>query len=356
MHWSISPPDATRRPAIEARIRGKLKPPGALGQLEALATQLALALEQDDRIVLDPVQLLLFAADHGVAAEGVSVAPAAVTRVMTTQFLAGRAAVNCFARSVGVPMEVIDAGLLEPLSIDSTASEASAPRYVEQPSGRGTANLALEPAMSSAQAAHCLDRGAALVRRHVARGIRVFLLGEMGIGNTTAAAALMAALTGLEVPECVGRGTGIDDQQFARKQALVAQALRRLSPAMRQDPMRLLAELGGFEIGQMAGAILAAAEARRLVIIDGFIASAAALLALRMAPPCRDWLVFAHQSGEQGHARLLAACQARPLLQLDLRLGEGTGAVLALPLLRAAAAFYNEMASFDDLGLSLPGL
>ncbi|GAA4493100.1 nicotinate-nucleotide--dimethylbenzimidazole phosphoribosyltransferase [Pseudaeromonas paramecii] len=339
--YSISALDRTAQAQIQARIDNKTKPLGALGQLEPLALQLAL-IQQTPTLRLSNPTLLVFAGDHGVAAEGVSIAPAAVTRQMVLNFLAGGAAINCFCRTLGWQLKVVDAGILEP--IDD-------PRLITQRLGAGTANLALESAMSQTQCQQGLQLGAALARREIASGADLLAFGEMGIANTTSATALLAALTGAPVAACIGRGTGINDTQLAHKQALIEQAVARV--AGQTDPQVLLAELGGFELVQICGAILAAAEARVPMLIDGFIVSAAALVACRIALACRDYMLFSHGSAEPGHARLLAAMQAEPLLDLGLRLGEGTGAALALPLLQAAVSFYNDMASFESAGVTV---
>ncbi|WP_409422979.1 nicotinate-nucleotide--dimethylbenzimidazole phosphoribosyltransferase [Pseudaeromonas sp. ZJS20] len=338
---AISALDRTAQAQIQARIDNKTKPQGALGQLERVALQLAL-IQQSERLSLPSPTLLVFAGDHGVAAEGVSIAPAAVTRQMVLNFLAGGAAINCFCRTLGWQLKVVDAGILEPIED---------PRLILRRLGAGTANLAQTAAMSPAQCQQGLQWGGEVARREIAAGAGLLAFGEMGIANTTAATALLAALTDLPVGDCIGRGTGISDAQLAHKQALIEQAVARV--AGQTDPQALLAELGGFELVQICGAILAAAEARVPMLIDGFIVSAAALVACRMAPACRDYMLFSHGSAEPGHARLLAAMEAEPLLDLGLRLGEGTGAALALPLLQAAVSFYNDMASFESAGVTV---
>lgn len=338
---SISSLDRTAQAKIQARIDNKTKPQGSLGQLERVALQLAL-IQQTDTLSLPKPTMLVFAGDHGIAAEGVSIAPAAVTRQMVLNFLAGGAAINCFCQTLGWQLKVVDAGILEPIED---------PRLILRRLGAGTANLARTAAMTPAQCQEGLQLGAEVARSEIAAGAGLLAFGEMGIANTTAATALLAALTDTPVADCIGRGTGISDHQLAHKQALIEQALARV--AGQTDPQGLLAELGGFELVQICGAILAAAEARVPMLIDGFIVSAAALVACRIAPACRDYMLFSHGSAEPGHARLLAAMQAEPLLDLGLRLGEGTGAALALPLLQAAVSFYNDMASFESAGVTV---
>lgn len=340
-NWNIKSLDRSNENTIQQRIDQKTKPLGALGRLESLALQLAL-IQRQPRLAITSPTVLVFAGDHGVAARGVSIAPSAVTRQMVLNFLNGGAAINCFSRASGMTMRVVDAGILEPVDH---------PEVIQQRLGTITGDISVEPAMSRDVAEQGLELGAALVHKLAQDGCNLLACGEMGIGNTTPAAAILSALTGLPVAACVGRGTGIDDVQFARKQAVVAAAVARVR--QQKDPVALLAELGGFEIAQITGALLAGAEAGMTLLVDGFIVTAAALLATRIAPACRDYMVFAHGSAESGHGMMLEALRARPLLDLDLRLGEGTGAALALPLLQAACIFYNDMASFAEAGVTV---
>jgi len=340
-HWSIPPLSREREPAIRHHIDQKTKPLGALGQLESLALQLAL-IQGGEQLQITQPTMLVFAADHGIAEAGISIAPSAVTRQMVLNFLAGGAAINCFCQANDMRLKVVDAGILEP--IDD-------PRLIQQRLGAGTRNLALEPAMSHEQVEQGLALGAALARAQVEEGCNLLAFGEMGIGNTTPAACILAALSKQPVEVCVGRGTGINEEQYRRKLALVRQALTRVGD--NRDPLQLLREVGGFEIAQITGAILGAAQAGIPVLLDGFIVTSAAMLAVSLAPACRDYLIFSHVSDESGHRLMLTCLEAEPLLQLGLRLGEGSGAALALPLLRAAVAFYNDMASFDSAGVTV---
>ena len=340
--WTILPLDRSPEPVIQQHIDQKTKPLGALGRLEELACQLAL-IQRQERITIEQPTMLVFAADHGIARHGISIAPSDVTRQMVLNFLGGGAAINCFCREHQIELKVVDAGILTP--IDD-------PRLIHQRLGAGTADLSVEPAMSQEQAHLGLQLGSELAKAQIAAGCNLLAFGEMGIGNTTPASALLAALTGIPVAACVGRGTGIDDAQLSRKISLVSQALARVGDG--SDPVRLLAELGGFEIAQITGAMLAAAEQQITMLIDGFIVTSAALLAVKIAPAARDYMIFSHGSSEgSGHGIMLETLKARPLLDLGLRLGEGTGAALALPLLRSACAFYNEMASFASAGVSV---
>ncbi|MCB2382656.1 nicotinate-nucleotide--dimethylbenzimidazole phosphoribosyltransferase [Shewanella sp. SR1] len=349
--FQISPVSKTQDPLIQQKIDLKTKPPGALGQLESLALQIARVqatdLQQTDQpqnTVLKIVHptMLVFAGDHGIAAEGVSIAPSEVTRQMVQNFAHGGAAINVFCRQVGFTLEVIDCGILTPVE--------GVEGIIDQRLGAGTGAIHLEPAM----ALETVDKGFAMARdlieRHHQAGCNLVAFGEMGIGNTSAAAAIMAAIMQLDVIDCVGRGTGINSETLERKLMLIELALLLHQSAL-TGPKSVLACLGGFEIVQMTGAILAAAERKMLVVVDGFIATAAALVAVQIAPNVRDYLIFAHQSDEQGHQRMLEFLQAKPLLSLGLRLGEGTGAALALPLIQASVNFYNQMASFSDAGI-----
>ncbi|MCL1088368.1 nicotinate-nucleotide--dimethylbenzimidazole phosphoribosyltransferase [Shewanella profunda] len=339
--FQISPVSKTQDQLIQQKINLKTKPPGALGQLESLALQIARVQGVDEPKIVYPT-MLVFAGDHGIAAEGISIAPSEVTRQMVLNFAHGGAAINVFCRQVGFTLEVIDCGILEPVR----GVEA----IIDQRLGAGTRAIHLAPAMTL----ETVDKGFAMARdlieRHHQAGCNLVAFGEMGIGNTSAASAIMAAIMQLDVGDCVGRGTGINSETLERKLMLIELALLQHQSAL-TGPKEVLACLGGFEIVQMTGAMLAAAERKMLVVVDGFIATAAALVAVKMAPNVRDYLLFAHQSDEQGHLKMLEYLQAKPLLSLGLRLGEGTGAALALPLIQAAVNFYNQMASFSDAGI-----
>ena len=334
--------EPTANPALEARLRHKIdhktKPLGALGRLEDLALQLGL-IQQQETVALHAPQMVVFAADHGIAAEGVSAYPQAVTVQMVGNMLAGGAAINVFARQHGFALQVVDAGV--------AADLAAHPQLLPRKMAHGTQNICNEPAMSPGQAQAALKAGMALLQ---ALPGNVVAFGEMGIANTSAAALLLARLTGASIEDATGRGTGLNDTQLLHKQHTLQRALQRHPHAV--EPLDALAALGGFEIAMMTGAMLQAASERRVVLVDGFIAGVAALVAQALVPAVQDYLVFCHRSAEQGHRLLLAHLQARPLLELDLRLGEGTGALLAWPLVQSAANFLNEMASFDSAGVS----
>lgn len=339
--FEITPLAKANRAGIQKKIDQKTKPPGSLGVLENLAMQLAL-ISGPDEIELSNPHMLVFAGDHGVAKENVSVATSEVTQQMVMNFLEGGAAINCFCKSNDMALEIIDAGILLPVNDK---------RLTMQSLGRGTANFVTLPAMNLDSVNKGINLGAKVVYRRTSEGCNVFGFGEMGIGNTTAAAALMSALTGIAAEECIGHGTGINEQQLEKKRLLVKKALQKHHGEF--DKVKTtLAALGGFEIVQMVGAMLAAAECNCILLVDGFISTVAALAAIKLDPTIKDYMVFSHLSGEQGHRRLLEFLQVEPLLKLELRLGEGTGAALALPVLRAAQAFYNEMSSFEDAGVN----
>ncbi|MFC0268524.1 nicotinate-nucleotide--dimethylbenzimidazole phosphoribosyltransferase [Kushneria aurantia] len=343
MTFDITPLSRDADVDIRRRIDARLKPPGALGELETLALQLVRLLGDSQPQLTSPT-LLLFAGDHGVVTEGVSVAGAEVTALMVSRFGAGDASVNVFCRQAQMALRVIDCGIVTPPAAQAWLTDARL--------GAGTAPLHREAAMSLAQLDEGLANGRRLAHEQHHRGSNLIALGEMGIGNTTSASALMAALTRLPVSACVGDGSGIDADTYRRKRDIVTQALARHA-AVLDSPRDSLAALGGFEIVTMVGAILGAAECGMAVLVDGFITTVAACYACRLYPATRDYLIFAHCGSERGHRALLDELEARPLLSLQLRMGEGAGAALALPLLRSALAFYNEMASFADVGLDL---
>lgn len=287
--------------------------------------------------------MLVFVADHGVADEGVSAYPKAVTREMLRNFAGGGAAICVLSRSVGAELEVIDVG------VDADMHDVSG--IVHASVRRGTRNMRHEPAMTTAECAAAVQAGRDAAARAIDAGADVILVGEMGIGNTTSAAAITSAITRTDPVQTVGRGTGIDDERHRHKIAIVAEVLG-LHASGGTDPLALLAAIGGLEIAAMSGAILHAASRGTAVIVDGYIATAAALVADRIDATSRRAMIFAHRGAEPGHSIALAGLDAHPLLALDLRLGEGSGAALALPLVQAAARFLTEMATFDSAGVS----
>jgi nicotinate-nucleotide--dimethylbenzimidazole phosphoribosyltransferase len=319
------------------------KPPGSLGRLEELAIRLVALTGRPPRV--DAPVIFTFAADHGVVAEGVSAYPQSVTAQMVENFLRGGAAVNVLARQAGARVVVADFGVATPLGAPSG--------LVVRRHGAGTANMALGPAMTPAQAVDAVAAGAALAEEAIAAGADLLGTGEMGIGNTTAASAITAAITGGAPDAVTGPGTGIDDAGRRRKVAAIERALRVNAPVA-GDGLDVLTKLGGFEIAGLVGVILAGAARRVPVALDGFIAGAAALIAVALAPEARHALFASHRSAEPGHALALRHLGLEPYLSLDMRLGEGTGAALFIPLARAAAAVYAEMATFKSAGVDGP--
>ena len=344
MNFQISAPDTALLSALKNKVDRKTKPLGALGQLESLAIQIGLV-QQTMTPQLSQPQMLVFAGDHGAAKAGVSAYPQDVTWQMVENFLAGGAAINVFARQNGLALAVVDAGVAHDFGVR--------PGLIDAKVAAGTANYLEAPAMTREQCALAIARGTEIIRDLAAKGCNVVGFGEMGIGNTAAASLITHCLTGAPLAECIGRGTGLDDAGLARKQALLETALLRYrATGGDNDPLSVLAEFGGFEIAMMVGAMLAAAEAKMLLLIDGFIVGSAALTAARLFPALREYCVFCHRSAEPGHQAQLKALHAEPLLDLGLRLGEGTGAALAYPLVQAAVSFLNEMASFESAGVA----
>lgn len=334
----VEPADRSLDAAIRAAIDAKTKPPGALGRIEALAFQIARV--QGTRAPrAESATLLVFAADHGIAAERVSAYPQVVTGQMAATIAGGGAASSVLARTLGLALVAVDAGIAgAPLALPGLLDRRIAP---------GTANSCERPAMTQAQLAVALAAGRALGRAAAGEAVAC---GEMGIGNTSSAALVLHKCLDLPLATLTGRGAGLDDAGLAHKAAVLARAAARNPGPL--APLAALAEYGGFEIAMMAGAMAGAAQTGRLALVDGFIATAAAAVLLRLSPGFRDHAVFAHRSAERGHAAALDALGAQPLLDLEMRLGEGTGAVLAWPLVRAAAAMLREMASFESAGVS----
>ena len=344
LEFNIVAPDRGIENSLKNRVDRKTKPLGALGLLEKTAIKVGLIQQRLDPAFVRP-HLLVFAGDHGAAKAGVSAYPQDVTWQMVENFLAGGAAINVFARQNGLALSVIDAGVAHDFGQRSG--------LVDTKVALGTANYIEAPAMTAEQCAQAMARGTEISRNLAAKGCNVVGFGEMGIGNTAAASLITHCLTGLPLDACVGRGTGLDDAGLARKQALLETALNRYRGAGGgDDPLAVLAEFGGFEIAMMVGGMLGAAEAKMTLLIDGFIVSAAALAAARLVPAFTEYCIFCHRSAEAGHAAQLRALGAEPLLDLGLRLGEGTGAALAFPLVLASVNFLNEMASFESAGVS----
>jgi nicotinate-nucleotide--dimethylbenzimidazole phosphoribosyltransferase len=333
------PISAAHRDAALARQAQLTKPAGALGRLEALAVELA-GLQHTEHPAAARAPIVIFAGDHGIAAQGVSAYPQAVTIAMMANFAAGGAAISVLARELGSTLEVVDAG---------TLAETPMPGIVTDKPRRGTRDFSKEAALDGAELAFALGCGQRAVARAAAARPDVIIFGEMGIGNTATSAAIAAALLGTGANGLAGSGTGLDAAGRDHKARVIAEALAHHGlDAANASAERVLAAVGGLEISAMSGAIIAAAQSRIPVLIDGFIVSVAALAATRLNPSCRPYLIFSHRSAEQGHRLVLDALEARPLLDLDLRLGEGSGAALAVPILRLACALHNQMATFAE--------
>ncbi|NOZ76180.1 MAG: nicotinate-nucleotide--dimethylbenzimidazole phosphoribosyltransferase [Euryarchaeota archaeon] len=338
----IAPPDGRAMEDARKRQDQLTKPRGSLGVLEELSVKLAGITGRLDPPLEEKV-IFTMAGDHGVALEGVSAYPREVTPQMVLNFLNGGAGINVLARHVGAEVEVVDMGVdfeFEPgLGV------------IDKKVARGTRNMTEGPAMTREQAARAVEAGIEVVEERLGRGLELAGTGDMGIGNTTPSAAIAAAMTGAGVEEVTGRGTGIDDAAFRRKVAVIEKALEVNRPDP-SDPLDVLAKVGGFEIGGIAGAILGCAANRIPVVIDGFISGAAALIATGLAPQAKDYIIPAHCSVEAGHRLVLEHMGLRPLLDLDMRLGEGTGAALGMGIVEAAVKVLNEMATFEEAGVT----
>lgn len=339
--YPISEPNRDLEQKVRTAIDCKTKPPGSLGRIEELALKIALC-QNNPVPIADPARLFIFAGDHGLTSEGVSAWPSEVTTQMVLNFLSGGAAANVFARTNQIDITVVDAGILGDLPDHVLLKRANI--------RKGTRNAMAEDAMTGDEVSQALEFGAKLASEAVAGGAKTVLLGEMGIGNTSSATLLAHAIEGIPIEKLAGPGAGLDKEGIARKIAILQKVAERKPGKL--SPETALAAFGGLEIACMAGALIGAASAGALVLVDGFIASAAALCALRARPEAAAYTVFSHRSKEPGHRAMMEALHAEPLIDLDLRLGEGTGALLAFPLLRNACAMLNEMATFESAGVS----
>jgi nicotinate-nucleotide--dimethylbenzimidazole phosphoribosyltransferase len=343
---NIRPVDQACMEHTQTRLDRLTKPRGSLGRLEELAIRYV-GITGEERPKVPSAVVLTFAADHGVTDEGVSAYPREVTAQMVLNFLRGGAGVNVLASHVGADVQVVDIG------VDHDFGPL--PRLISKKVARGTKNFLREPAMSVAQAIQALEVGVALANQLAAQGIGLLGTGEMGIGNTTPSAAITAVLTGETVAQVTGRGTGIDDETYRRKVEVIEQAILRHLPNP-DDPLDVLSKVGGLEIAGLAGLILGGAAHRIPVVLDGFIAGAAALIAVKLQPHCRNYLIASHQSVERGHGVILTQLGLMPLFDLNLRLGEGTGACLGIGLVQAAIKILTQMATFDEAGVSERGM
>ena len=343
--WWLNPCKPVDAQAVEqaqARQQQLTKPAGSLGRLESVAVQLA-GLQGQVKPSLDQLWIAIFAGDHGVVAEGVSAFPQEVTGQMLHNFVSGGAAISVLARQLGASLEVVDLGTVTP--------SLNLPGVRHLNIGAGTANFVEGPAMTQAQGALALQAGRDSVQRASAAGTQLFIGGEMGIGNTTAASALACALLDCPVLHLTGPGTGLSAAGVSLKAQVIERALA-LHRAQRDDALQTLFSLGGFEIAALVGAYLACAQEGIAVLVDGFICSVAALVAVRLNPDCRPWLLFGHRGAEPGHRHVLETLNAEPLLDLGLRLGEGSGAALAVPLLRLACDLHGQMATFAEAAVA----
>lgn len=340
-HRDLSSERVATPAQLQRRLDTRTKPQGSLGLLETLALRIGAALDTDRPQFTQPT-VMVFAADHGIADDGVSAYPSAVTAQMLGNYLDGGAAINVLARQHGLALVVVNAGV--------AADVIAHPALTMQCIARGTRNFRIEPAMSADECQQAIAAGRELAARTLQNGSNALLLGEMGIGNTACAAMLLHQRTGWPLADCVGRGTGLDDAALARKIALLEQSAARVSHGL--SPLAALVEFGGFEFAMLVGVLLESVHHRCVVVIDGFAVSVAALLAIEMDAHVASQCVFSHCSAERGHRALLAHLRATPLLDLQLRLGEGSGAALAWPLIDATARLMTEMASFESAGVA----
>ena len=330
---------------LQHAINTKTKPVGALGLLEDIALQIGL-IQQTILPKITKPHIIVFAADHGIAATGlVNPFPQAVTAQMVLNFIAGGAAINVFTKQHHIGLTVVDAGV--------NFNFNNNPKLINAKVNNGTKNYLQEDAMSQAEAMQAIEKGRTIVNQLSVEGCNTIGFGEMGIGNTSSASLIMSAILSVKIEDCVGRGTGVNDSQLQTKiNTLITVNTLHALHQLQHQPIQLLSKIGGFEIAMMVGAYLQAAENNMVVVVDGFIATAALLIAHQIEKRVLENCIFAHTSGEQGHEKMLAYLQAKPLLQLGLRLGEGTGAALAMPLLQSAVLFVSEMASFESAGVS----
>ena len=336
------PVDRDMQAAAAERQQQLTKPAGSLGRLEGLAVQLA-GLQGRLKPRVDQLWIGIFAGDHGVVAEGVSAYPQAVTGQMLHNFVSGGAAISVLARQLGAQLDVVDLGTVTPML------DLAGVRHLQL--GAGTANFATGPAMSDAQGLKALQAGRDSVLRAQAAGSEVFIGGEMGIGNTASASAVASALLDCPASQLTGPGTGLDAAGVSHKARVIDRALA-LHAGHLGDPLQTLFRLGGFEIAALVGAYVACAQEGVVAVVDGFICTVAAMVAVRMNPDCREWLIFSHRGAEQGHRHVLESLQAEPLLDLGLRLGEGSGAALAVPLMRLACDLHGQMATFAEAAVA----
>ena len=342
MAFNIVPASSSLDAELQAKIDNKTKPLGSLGKLEVLAKKIGLIQKTLEPGIRKPT-MLVFAGDHGVTEQGVSPFPSEVTGQMVLNFLSGGAAINVFCQQHDIALKVVDAGVKSELP--------DHPDLLNLRVASGTADFSQQPAMTPDQFQHALEQGSRLASDVISKGSNCLGFGEMGIGNTTSAAAIMAALTGLRVEQCAGRGTGLDQAGLNHKVDVIKAALE-LHQYQNLSVPEIFRIFGGLEMAMMAGALLEAAQQQVVVLVDGFIASAVALACVKWFPNCRDYLIFCHQSDEQGHKLMLNYMEVEPLVDLNMRLGEGSGVAVAFPIIQSAVLFLKNMATFESAGVS----
>ncbi len=340
--FNITPINKNIAEAMQHKINYKTKPLGALGKLETIALQIGCIQDTVSPELRKPT-IVVFAGDHGIVKEGVSPYPQEVTYQMVFNFLQGGAGINVFAKQNGIEIKIVDAGV----NFDFEAH----PNLINAKIDAGTKSYLQESAMTGVQCQEAIRRGASIVEEIFADGSNVIGFGEMGIGNTSSASIIMSLLCDLPIEQCIGRGTGLDDEGLQKKKEILADAINRRHH-VEKTPMHVLETFGGFEIAMMCGAMLKAAELHMLILIDGFIASSALLIASKMNKSILDYCIFTHQSDEQGHSLMLEHLKAEPILNLGMRLGEGTGVAVAYPVIQSAVNFINQMASFESAAVS----
>ncbi len=339
--FTIEPLNSDIIQSLQNKLDNKTKPPGSLGKLEEIAVMAGAVLNDTNPVLERPV-IVVFAGDHGIAREGVSLYPQEVTLQMVLNFLNGGAAINVLADENGIDLVIVDAGVNGDLS--------GHPGLVNRKTGRGTGNFLKEPAMSREECVRAISSGAEIVEKIHDKGTNIIGFGEMGIGNTSSASVIMSLICGIPFDECVGRGTGHDDAGVQKKTALLREAMK--FHAVGSDPLTILSTFGGFEIAMMCGAMLKSAEKRMIILVDGFIATAAFIAAHAMNENIIEYAVFSHQSDERGHGAILRYLKVEPVLSMNMRLGEGTGAALAYPIVSSAVSILNNMATFESARVS----
>ncbi len=342
LSFSITAPSHGLRPELQQKIDQKTKPIGSLGRLEGVALQIGL-IQQTLSPILTKPHIVIFAADHGIAENGVSQYPQEVTYQMVKNFLNGGAAINIFSKQNEIELTIVDAGV-------KGEFEEEQPNFLKLKIAQGTNNFLEKSAMSEKECWKSIEQGSKIVENIAKKGTNIIGFGEMGIGNTSSASLILHHLTGIKLAECVGSGTGLNEKGIEKKLAILRQADRKYSKNMK--PFEVLSTFGGFEIAHMVGAMLEAAQQNMVILVDGFIATSAAMIAQALYPQSREFMIFSHQSDEYGHVHMLEHLRGMPLILLGMRLGEGTGCAIAYPLLKSAIGFLNDMASFQDAGVS----